>query len=79
MKLKQLNEAQFDPVIQVEGIGRYKLSQAVDNVRGKLEDLLQRANGPVSLENWQRINLLVEKQTLQSFVSSIAEALKQIQ
>jgi methionine synthase II (cobalamin-independent) len=79
MKLKQLNEVHFDPVIQIEGIGRYKLSQAIDNVRGKLEDLLQRATGPVSLENWQRINLLLEKQTLQSFVSSIAEALKQIQ
>lgn len=76
----KLNEVQGpNPTILVQGVGQYKLNQAIDNVRGKLEDLLQRANGPTTLENWQTIKALLEKQTLQAFVDSVAGALREIQ
>lgn len=75
----KLDEVQGpNPEILVQGIGRYQLSQAVDNVRGKLEDLLKRANGPITFENWTRIKSLLDRQTLQAFIYAIEDALRQM-
>ena len=73
----RLDEA--NPQIVVDGVGSMSLGHAVKRVNEMLADLQQRASGPATVQNWNTIKALVDKQLLQTYIDSITKALTQIQ
>jgi hypothetical protein len=78
LKEFMVNEVDFNPQIQVEGIGVMSLHHAMKRANEMLQDLAQRATGASNLQNWQTIQTLLDRQTLNAYTNSIVNALKRI-
>jgi hypothetical protein len=73
-----LNEVDFNPQIQIQGIGVMSLHHAMKRVNEMLTDLAERSKKEPTVQNWQTIETLLDRQTINAYVSSITAALKRI-
>lgn len=67
------------PMIQVQGIGQMKLSQAKRRVQGMLHELVEHVDSLViapeaDLLQWKGVKTLIDRGTLQAYINAIVEA-----
>lgn len=78
LKEFMIAEVDFNPQIQIEGIGVMSLHRAIKQVNGMLTDLAERSQKEPTLQNWQTMQTLLDRQTINAYTNSIVNALKRI-
>ena len=79
MSLLDYIQGDDSPMIQVEGIGQMRLSQAKRRVQAMLQDLSNRVDNLVGHPDgdpleWRGVKTLLDRRTLDAYVTAIVRA-----